>query len=317
MWSNAAQRRARHPRMWRRGSSSGPRAAAHSDDRAVKQFPSWRDASPGGISHGLSPAAEPPLASGEDLVVRYGDRAVLDRVSIEVRRREVLSLIGPNGAGKTTAVRALLGLIKPDSGSVRHAPGLVVGYVPQRIAPEELLPLTVRRFLAMAGRGGRAEAEATLDEVGVAEVMERQLSSLSGGEYRRVLLARALLRDSDLLVLDEPVQQVDFAGQLAMHQLIARLRDRRGCGVLIISHDLHLVLGATDRVVCINGHVCCAGEPEAVSRHPEYISLFGPHAAAAVAVYTHEHDHTHGLPVSVVPVDPGHSGTGSPSDEAG
>ena len=315
MWSNAAQGRVRHPRVWRRGSSSGPRATAHGDDRAVRQFPSWRDASADRMNQGPDPAAEPLLASGQDLVVHYGDRAVLDRVSFEVRRREVLSLIGPNGAGKTTAVRALLGLIKPDSGSVRHAPGLIVGYVPQRIAPEELLPLTVRRFLAMAGRGGRAEAEATLDEVGVAEVMERQLSSLSGGEYRRVLLARALLRDSDLLVLDEPVQQVDFAGQLAMHQLIARLRDRRGCGVLVISHDLHLVLGATDRVVCINGHVCCAGAPEAVSRHPEYISLFGPHAAAAVAVYTHEHDHTHGLPVSVVPADRGNSGTGSPSDE--
>ena len=283
----------------------------------MKPLSSQRDASADGVNHELDPAAEPPLVSGEDLVVRYGDRTVLDRVSIEVRRREVLSLIGPNGAGKTTVVRALLGLIKPDSGSVRHAPGLIVGYVPQRIAPEELLPLTVRRFLAMAGRGGRVEAEETLDEVGVAEVMERQLSSLSGGEYRRVLLARALLRNSDLLVLDEPVQQVDFAGQLAMHQLIARLRDRRGCGVLIISHDLHLVLGATDRVVCINGHVCCAGEPEAVSRHPEYISLFGPHAAAAVAVYTHEHDHTHGLPVSVVPADRGHSGSGSPSGEAG
>ena len=283
----------------------------------MKQLSSRRDASADGTKQGPSPSAEPPLALGENLVVCYGGRTVLDRVSIEVRRREVLSLIGPNGAGKTTAVRALLGLIKPDSGSVRHAPGLVVGYVPQRIAPEELLPLTVRRFLAMARRGGRAEAEATLDEVGAAAVMERQLSSLSGGEYRRVLLARALLRNSDLLVLDEPVQQVDFAGQLAMHQLIARLRDRRGCGILVISHDLHLVLGATDRVVCINGHVCCAGEPEAVSRHPEYISLFGPQSAAALAIYTHEHDHTHGLPFSVVPAEGSHPGTGSPSGKAG
>ena len=283
----------------------------------MKHLFSRRDAPADGINRGPTHAAEPPLASGEDLVVRYGGRTVLDRVTMEVRRREVLSLIGPNGAGKTTAVRALLGLIKPDAGSVHHAPGLVVGYVPQRIAPEELLPLTVRRFLAMAGRSVRADAAAALDEVGAAAVMDRQLSSLSGGEYRRVLLARALLRNSDLLVLDEPVQQVDFAGQLAMHQLIARLRDRRGCGVLIISHDLHLVLGATDRVICINGHVCCAGEPEAVSRHPEYISLFGPQSTAALAVYTHEHDHTHGLPVSVVPTDGGHPGSRSPSGESG
>ena len=262
-------------------------------------------------------AAGPPLASAHDLVVRYRGRTVLDRVSIEVRRREVVSLIGPNGAGKTTAVRALLGLIKPDAGIVRHEPGVVVGYVPQKFEQEELLPLTVRRFLAMAGRRARADAAATLDEVGVESVADRQLSSLSGGEFRRVLLARALLRHPDLLVLDEPVQQVDFSGQLAMHQLISRLRDRRGCGILVISHDLHLVLGATDRVVCINGHVCCAGEPEAVSRHPEYIALFGPHAAAALAVYTHTHDHTHGLAVALPPAEAESTDAGSESDRAG
>ena len=263
------------------------------------------------------PAASGPLlASGRDLVVRYGGRTVLDRVSIEVRRQEVVSLIGPNGAGKTTTVRALLGLIKPNSGAVHREPGVVVGYVPQRMEPESLLPLSVRRFLAMAGRRVRGDAAAVLDEVGTAPVIDRQLSSLSGGEFRRVLLARALLRDPDLLVLDEPVQQVDFPGQVAMHQLIGRLRDRRGCGVLVISHDLHLVLGATDRVVCINGHVCCAGEPEAVSRHPEYVSLFGPHAAAALAVYTHHHDHSHGLPVSATPAGSNLPGHGSPPGEA-
>ena len=262
-------------------------------------------------------AAEPTLASGRDLVVRYGGRAVLDRVSIDVRRREVVSVIGPNGAGKTTAIRALLRLIKPDSGVVHHAPGVVVGYVPQRIEPQELLPLTARRFLAMAGRRARADVAAVLDEVGTAALIDRQLSSLSGGEFRRVLLARALLRNPDLLVLDEPIQQVDFAGQLAMHQLIVRLRDRRGCGVLVVSHDLHLVLGATDRVVCINGHVCCAGEPEAVSRHPEYLSLFGPRAAAALAVYTHDPGHRHDHPIAVAPIDDGPLDPGSESDRAG
>ena len=266
------------------------------------------------LTGGADAAAGPSLVTGENLVVRYGGRAVLDRVSIDVRPREVVSLIGPNGAGKTTAVRALLGLIRPDAGTVRQAPGLVVGYVPQRIAPEELLPLTVRRFLAMAGRRAAADAAATLDEVGVAAVMGRQLSSLSGGEYRRVLLARALLRDPELLVLDEPVQQVDFAGQLAMHRLIGRLRDRRGCGILVISHDLHLVLSATDRVVCINGHVCCAGEPEAVSRHPEYVSLFGPHAGAALAVYTHQHDHSHDLPAALAAADDSATGDGTSPD---
>ena len=252
-----------------------------------------------GTKRGAHAVAGPPLASGRGLVVRYGGRAVLDRVTIDVYRREVVSLIGPNGAGKTTAVRALLGLIKPDAGIVRREPGVVVGYVPQRITVETLLPLTVRRFLAMTGRRARADAAAILEEVGAVAVIDRQLDSLSGGEFRRVLLARALLRDPDLLVLDEPMQQVDFVGQLALHRLIGRIRDRRGCGVLVISHDLHLVLGATDRVVCINGHVCCAGKPEAVSRHPEYLSLFGPHAAAALAVYTHDQGHRHDHPIAV------------------
>ncbi|MDE0201722.1 MAG: metal ABC transporter ATP-binding protein [Rhodospirillaceae bacterium] len=275
------------------------------------------DASADALSPRPDAAAGPLLASGRDLVVRYGGRAVLNRVSIEVRRREVVSVIGPNGAGKTTAIRALLRLIKPDAGVVHHAPGVVVGYVPQRIEPQELLPLTTRRFLTMAGRRARAEATAVLDEVGAAALIDRQLSSLSGGEFRRVLLARALLRNPDLLVLDEPIQQVDFAGQLAMHRLIGRLRDRRGCGVLVVSHDLHLVLGATDRVVCINGHVCCAGEPEAVSRHPEYVSLFGPSAAAALAVYTHDPGHRHDHPIAVAPVDDGSLDSGSESDRAG
>ena len=274
-------------------------------------MPALHDASAEHLTRRPGAAAGPPLVAGEGLVVRYGGRRVLDGVSIEVRRHEVVSLIGPNGAGKTTAARTLLGLIKPDAGSVRHAPGVTVGYVPQRMVPEALLPLTVRRFLAMAGRRARANIAATLDEVGAATVMDRQLSNLSGGEYRRVLLARALLRDPDLLVLDEPVQQVDFAGQLAMHRLIGRLHERRGCGILVISHDLHLVLGATDRVVCINGHVCCAGAPEAVSRHPEYVSLFGPSAAAALAVYTHDQDHRHDHSVPEAPVDAGPPGAGS------
>ena len=251
-------------------------------------------------------AAGAPLVSGQGLVVRRGGRAILDRVSIEVGRREVVSLIGPNGAGKTTAARALLRLIRPDAGAVRHAPGIVVGYVPQRIVPDTLLPITVRRFLEMARRRRRADPAAALAEVGAAGVIDRQLCGLSGGEFRRVLLARALLRDPDILVLDEPAQQLDFRGQLAMYELIGRLRDRHGCGVLVISHDLHLVMSATDRVVCINGHVCCAGEPEAVGRHPEYIALFGPRAADALAVYTHAHGHD--LSGAVVPIDAGGRG---------
>ncbi len=255
---------------------------------------------------GEAPAAGgPPLISGENLVVRYGRRTVLDKVSITVGSGEIVSLIGPNGAGKSTLVRALLRLIKPDGGTVRQTPGLKVGYVPQRIEAHPLLPVTVHRFLTLARRRRRKDILAALDEVGAADTIDRQLHDLSGGEFRRVTLARALLRDPDLLVLDEPSDHVDFRGRLALGRLIGALRDRRGCGILIISHDLHLVLGATDRVVCINGHVCCTGRPDAVSRHPNYISLFGPEAAAALAVYTHSHDHSHDIAGRVVPLEMG------------
>jgi len=243
-----------------------------------------------------------PEASDSGFEVRFGDTVALANVSLSLHRGEIVTLIGPNGAGKTTLVRAILGLVKPSKGGIRRAPGLAIGYVPQRLAVDRVLPITVRRFLVLARRSAAADPAAALREVEAEDLLDRSLHALSGGEFQRVLLARALLRDPDLLVLDEPVQGVDFGGQIALYDLIGRIRRRHDLGVLMISHDLHIVMGATDRVVCLNRHVCCSGAPEAVSRHPEYAALFGPTAARRLAVYSHAHDHAHDVHGDVVPL---------------
>jgi zinc transport system ATP-binding protein len=243
------------------------------------------------------------LIEAEALGIVYDGRPVLEHIDLTVKPGEIVTLVGPNGSGKTTLVRAVLGLMDPDNGVVRRRGGLSVGYVPQHIEIDATLPLTVRRFLRLGARADRSAIDAVLAEVGAAALADAQCHTLSGGELRRVALARALLRSPDLLVLDEPTSGVDVAGQAALYRLIGRIRDTRGCGVLLVSHSLHLVMAATDRVLCLNRHICCEGHPEAVSRHPEYLALFGD-AAADIAVYAHHHDHEHDL--SGEPVGEGH-----------
>lgn len=225
--------------------------------------------------------------------VAFGRRLALSDVSLSLDAGEIVTVIGPNGAGKTTLLRVVLGLQRPDAGFVRRRPGLSIGYVPQRLAIEETLPLTVRRFLTLVP-GARERMAASLAEVGAQHTLDLPVQTLSGGELQRVLLARALLRQPELLVLDEPVQGVDITGQAELFALIRGLRDKRGCGVLLVSHDLHLVMAATDRVVCLNHHVCCSGHPEAVRGDPAYRALFGA-AIDGFALYAHHHDHRHDL----------------------
>ncbi len=238
--------------------------------------------------------ANDALIALEGVSLSRDGNAVLSQVSLSVEPGRIVTIVGPNGAGKSTLVKVALGLVTPDAGQVRRAAGLSVGYVPQTLAVEPTLPLSVRRFLSMAApRATLAEHEAALDRVGAGHVLGRQVARLSGGELQRVLLARALLRRPRLLALDEPVGGVDMAGQAELYDLIAQLAHDDGTGVLMVSHDLHVVMAATDEVVCLNRHVCCAGHPEAVSRHPEYLALFGARVAASLAVYTHVHDHQH------------------------
>jgi len=203
-----------------------------------------------------------------DVHVGFAGKAVLEGADLEVHAGEIVTLIGPNGAGKTTLVRIVLGLLKPDRGEIWRKPDLRVGYMPQKLHIDATLPLSVLRFLRLVPGVDRARAQAALVEVGAEQVIDSPLQRISGGEMQRVLLARALLREPQLLVLDEPVQGVDIAGQAELYRLIGRLRERYGCGVLMVSHDLHLVMSTTDQVVCLNRHVCCSGQSGAGQRRP-------------------------------------------------
>lgn len=249
------------------------------------------------------PAGGGFLIEAREVSVRFRERAILDRVDMHVSRGEIVTVIGLNGAGKSTLVRALLGLITPQGGSIVRQPGLRIGYSPQHLNLDATLPLTVERFLTLGANADEERLRALLAEVGVEEVLHSQIADISGGELHRVLLARALLRKPDLLVLDEPLAGVDVAGQSELYRLIAEIRQRYACGVLLVSHDLHVVMAATDRVVCINHHVCCTGRPESVTRHPEFVALFGRHVAEVLAVYTHHHDHQHDMAGEAMPLD--------------
>ena len=260
-------------------------------------------------------SGEAPLVACDGITVRLDGKPVLQNVSIAVDPGEIVTLIGPNGSGKTTLVRTVLGLQKPQDGAIRQRNGLKIGYVPQRLSIDPILPLTVRRFLQLGSRRDDSALQRVVDEVGGRELLPRQVAQLSGGELQRMALARALLRQPDLLVLDEPLQGVDFTGQLALFNLIDRVRRERGCGVLMVSHDLHLVMKGTDRVFCLNRHICCSGQPETVSQHPEYLALFGPRAAESLAVYSHSHDHGHTLSGEVVALSGAPRGSGEGTDD--
>jgi zinc transport system ATP-binding protein len=241
-----------------------------------------------------------PLIEASGINVCLNGRQVLRDIDLRVGAQEIVTLIGPNGAGKTTLVRVILGLLKPDAGSVRRRKGIRIGYMPQRLALSDNLPLTAARFLDLAQSGKSPRMRDTVRELEIDHLLQNQMCTLSGGEMQRVLLARALLRDPDLLVLDEPVQGVDVTGQADLYALIGQIRDHHACGVLMISHDLHLVMAATDQVVCLNQHVCCSGHPDSVSQHPAYLELFGTPKSAKLAIYTHHHNHTHGQQGNVI-----------------
>lgn len=225
--------------------------------------------------------------------LRLGGRLLLDQVSLALAPGEILTIIGPNGAGKTTLLRVALGLQRATSGEILLQAGINIGYMPQKLFLDPTFPLTVRRFLGLACGHRRERIAALLEEVGAARVLDDALDNLSGGEMQRVLLARALAREPQLLVLDEPVQGVDVHGQSELYRLITRIRRERNCAILMVSHDLHLVMAATDRVLCLNRHICCSGTPESVTHDPAYRELFGPQAVEQLAVYSHDQDHQH------------------------
>jgi len=225
--------------------------------------------------------------------VTRGGRTLVSGVDLTIARGEIVTLIGPNGSGKSTTAKLATGVLKPSMGSVTRKPGLTIGYVPQKLSIDWTLPLTVERLMTLTGRHSATDIAAALEAVGATRLLKAAVQELSGGEFQRVLFARAMIRKPDLLVLDEPVQGVDFSGEVALYELIRQIRDRTEAGILMISHDLHVVMAETDTVICLNGHVCCRGTPSAVKRSPEYLRLFGERAAGSLAIYQHHHDHEH------------------------
>lgn len=233
------------------------------------------------------------LLSAVALTVRFGTSEVLSGITMAINPGEIVTVLGPNGSGKSTLLRALLGIVPVASGQITRAPGLRVGYVPQKLAIDPTLPMTVRRFLSLPTRVTNVQATQTLARVGLPDMETRQMSALSGGQFQRVLLARALLSDPQLLILDEPTQGLDQPGEAAFYRLIEEVRTTTGAAILMVSHDLHVVMAASDRVICLNGHICCEGTPRVVSNAPEYRALFGLGTQGALALYRHDHDHSH------------------------
>jgi zinc transport system ATP-binding protein len=223
---------------------------------------------------------------------REGTRILWD-VDFAMVEGEIVTVVGPNGSGKTTLMRLLIGAEAPTSGRIVRRRGLRIGYVPQRMAVDYTMPMTVARFLALSG-GRPDEAAHALDRVGLGGLGGRQMRALSGGQFQRALLAQALMRRPHLLVLDEAAQGLDQPGAARFYRLVEEIRREIGCGVLMVGHDLHVVMAASDRVVCLNGHICCQGAPLVVSAAPEYRALFGYGTQGALALYRHEHDHSHG-----------------------
>lgn len=236
------------------------------------------------------------LLSATGICIRFGGDEVLHDISLGIEPGEIVTILGPNGSGKSTLLRALLGILPLSKGSITRAPGLRIGYVPQRLVIERTMPLSLRRFLSLPRRVTDARAEAALAQVGLEGKGRLQMAALSGGQMQRALLARALLSAPQLLILDEPTQGLDQPGEAAFYRLIEEVRAGTGAAVLMVSHDLHVVMAASDRVICLNGHICCQGTPQVVSTAPEYRALFGMGTHGALALYRHEHDHDHNGP---------------------
>lgn len=233
------------------------------------------------------------LITVEDLSISYGANTVLRNVDMAVEPGEIVTIVGPNGSGKTSLLRAIIGAAAPSAGQVKLKPGLRIGYVPQKLHIDPTLPITVERFMRLTNRVSRKDCAVALKTAGVPDLMKRQMSQLSGGQFQRVLLARALINRPEILLLDEATQGLDQPGSAAFYRQIEGVRRETGCAIIMISHELHVVMSASDRVICLNGHVCCEGSPAVVASAPEYRALFGTGTGGALALYRHDHDHDH------------------------
>ena len=232
------------------------------------------------------------LLKVEKVGVSINDKSLVKGVSFEVKQNEIVTLIGPNGSGKSTTAKIALGIYKKIDGKVKKYTDKI-GYVPQKISIDWTLPIRVLDFMSLTENLTQDQINTALNLTGVEHLKDKNLSNLSGGEFQRVLIARAISKQPELLVLDEPVQGVDFKGEIALYELIKKISEKMQCGILLISHDLHVVMSATDFVICLNGHVCCSGTPQKVIKDNKYKELFGDRASNILSLYEHKHDHTH------------------------
>ena len=233
------------------------------------------------------------LITVENLSVKYGTNFVLKKINLEIKSGEIVTIVGPNGSGKTSLIKAIIGAVQPADGKINLKSNLKIGYIPQRLNFDTTLPITVKRFMTLTEKVDKNTYISALETAGVPQILKSQMSSLSGGQFQRVLLARALIGAPEILILDEATQGLDQPGSAAFYRQIEQVRQNTGCAVLTISHDLHVVMSTSDRVVCLNGHVCCEGTPSAVVSTPEYQELFGAGTEGALALYRHDHDHIH------------------------
>ena len=232
------------------------------------------------------------LVKLENAGVYRSSKWLVRGISLEINQGQIVTLIGPNGSGKTTTAKMILNILNTDEGLVKGNANKMA-YVPQKINIDWTMPLRVIDFMKITSSLNNTEITESLVMTGVNKLLFNQIHSLSGGEFQRVLIARAIAKKPDLLVLDEPVQGVDFNGEIALYNLIKEISVNLNCGILLISHDMHFVMSTTDHVICLNGHICCSGSPSNVVKNPEYIKLFGEHNSETLSYYQHQHDHSH------------------------
>lgn len=244
-------------------------------------------------------ASEPKLLELENICYRVDNQLILSDIKLSIGAGQIITILGPNGSGKSSLIKIIAGLRQPSSGSIKRSANLKIGYVPQSVFIDQSMPIKVGKFISLANPSPEKCKEA-IGWVKIDALLDQQIHNLSGGEFQRVLLARAIAHDPKLLLLDEPLQGVDVNGQAELYQLIADIRSRIGCGIVLVSHDLHLVMAQTDHVICLNHHICCHGHPDNIGNDPEFIKLFGSKYAESVALYSHAHDHQHDLHGDIV-----------------